>query len=416
MKTICLSCKGRLWCGMKKCPILEVMKTRMKFKTRITSPELFGSTPPSNFIGRFGYPKVNVGILLPPETGDTRIYDSPTKWFKTGMSIEKILGYRASLINSRRKFSVRTASDPNRFLETIQEVAMSSSPVDTEVKLFKIPKISVNFPFNAIPFGPSASVKRVKLAENPRIKRRVDYVCSDSDLKASRGVVDLYEHKIDVYHISKILSVGLLGLKKQRRLVPTRWSITASDSIIADNLLEQVKHYPEISEYLLFESNYIGNYFEVLLLPTEWMFEQVEMGVPGGMWTQNMKKPIIISDHEFYWGRKIYAKEVAGAYYAAKLAVLEYLTRIKRQAGVLVVREIRPEYFSEVGVWKIRECVRDAMERKPLKFSTLIEVIKRINQVLMIKHNVWSKKSKIMDRLIHQRKIREFFNDTRKIS
>ena len=385
----------------------------MKLRAKITSTEIFGSTPPSIFTGRFGYPKINLGILLPSETGNTSIYDSPSKWFKTGMGIEKILGYRASLVNSRRKFSVRSASNPNRLLEIIQEVAMSSSPVDTEVKLFKVPRISATFPFNAIPFGPSALVKRARLAENPRIKRRVDYICSDSDLKASKAAIDLYEHGIDVYQISKILSVGLLGLKTQRRLVPTRWSITASDSIIANNLLEQVKHYSRISEYLLFESNYIGNYFEILLLPTEWMFEQVEMGVPGGVWTKSMKQPVVISDHEFYWGRKTYAKNVAGAYYSGKLAILEYLSRTRRQAGALIVREIRPEYFSEVGVWKIRECVRDAMRKKPLRFFTLDDAIERIDQILMIKHDVWSKKSKIVDRLVHQKKIREFLDGSR---
>jgi len=385
------------------------MRAKLRLKARIKSPELFGSTPPSVFTGRFGYPKVNVGILLPSESGDTSIYDLPSMWFRTRMNVEKILSYRASLVNSRRKLLVGSASDPDRFLEVVQEVAMSSTPVDTEVKLVKIPRISVTFPFNAKPFGPSGTVKNARLTENPRIKRRVEYVCSDIDLKASKAVVSLYEHGIDVYHISRMLSVGLLGLKVQRRLVPTRWSITASDSIVAENLLQKIKHYKKIYDYLLFESNYLGNYFEVLLLPTEWMFEQVEIGVPGGLWTKKSRNPIIISDHEFYWGRKGYANEVAGAYYSAKLAVCEYLNRVSRQAGVLVVREIRPEYFSEVGVWKVRECVRDAMSKKPMKFDTLSDAVRRMDQVLVVKSNVWLKRSKIIHRLMHQRRLDEYF-------
>ncbi|MBL7169645.1 MAG: hypothetical protein ISS48_01330 [Candidatus Aenigmarchaeota archaeon] len=408
MKTLCLACKGRNWCGISRCPILDTMRARIKLKQTIKSPEIFGSTPPATFIGRFGYPKINVGILLPSELGDTSLMNSPKAWHEQRMDIGKILEFRSLLINSRRKSFVN-ATKPNKFLETVQEVALSSKPVDAEIVLNKIPKMKLSFNFNASPFGPSGTVKKARLTENPKVKKRVEYITSDVDFKAVKAIVDLYEHGQDVYDLSRLLSVGLLGLKKQRRLVPTRWSITAADSIVADELLKEVETYPQISEYLLFEANYIGNYFEVLLLPTEWMFEQVEMAVPGGVWSQGLKEPSVISDYEFYWGRKKYAKNVAGAYYSAKLAVLEYLKKIKRQAGVLIVREIRPEYFSEVGVWKVRETIREAMSKKPLKFDSLEYALKRINIILKIHTDVWSKRSKIIDHLKKQRRIKDYF-------
>ena len=405
---LCLACKGRLWCGRKKCPILEKARVLGRLKVTIKSNEIFGSTPPSCFIGRFGYPKINTGILLPPQVGDTRILDSPKTWYERRIEIDKVLSFRASLINSRRKAYVKNALNPDKFLQTIQEVAMSSKPVDTEVTLKHKPRIKITFNLHAPPFGPSAFVRRVRLAENPKIKRKVDYVSSDSDLKTGDASLYLYKHGFDVYQISRLLSVGLLGLKIQRRLVPTRWSITAADSIIADSLLNKVKSYPLISDYLLFEANYIGNYFEVLLLPTHWMFEQVEIAIPGGIWTQRLKEPTIIQDHEFYWGRKTYASTTAGAYYASKLAVLEYLERIKRQAGVLIIREIRPEYWAPLGVWKIRECVRDAMKKKPWKFEKLEDALRRIDEVLVVKSKRWKKESKVMDLLLHQKKLDEF--------
>ncbi|MEM5792799.1 MAG: Nre family DNA repair protein [Candidatus Aenigmatarchaeota archaeon] len=407
MKSICLACKGRGWCGINRCPILSGIFSKIKLEKKIKKPEIFGSTPPSVFVGRYGYPQVNVGILLPSETGDTSIMDSPTVWFKEKMDITNILIYRASLVNSRRKKPVKSGKN-DKFIETVQEASLSSKPIDTEVKLNKIPKFKINFDFNTTPFGPSATVEKVELAENPKVPKRVEYITSDTDLKAEEAILDLYIHGNDVYYLSKVLSVGLLGLKPQRKLVPTRWSITAVDSIISDNLLEKIKTYPEISEYLLFESNYIGNYFEVLLIPHSWMFEQVEMAVPGGLWSKNIREPSVINDYEFYHGRKTYAKDVAGAYYSGKLAVLEYLERIKRQAGVLIVREIRPEYFSEVGVWKVRETVREALTRKPLVFESLEYALKRIDMVLKIKSDFWIKKSKIIDYLKKQKRIFDY--------
>jgi len=409
MKSMCLACKGRNWCGVSRCPILDSMQAKIKLKNTIKKPELFGSSPPATFTGRFGYPNVNVGILLPSERGDTKLMDSPKYWHKERLDIGKVLEFRASLINSRQK-NIVDASRPGRFLEIVQEVALSSKPVDTEVILKKIPKFSMNFNFNVSPFGPSGDVKKASLAENPSVDKRVDYITSDVDFKATKAMVDLYEHGQDVYDLSRLLSVGILGLKKQRKLVPTRWSITAADSTIADHLLEEVKDYPRINDYLLFESNYIGNYFEVLLMPYAWMFEQVEMALPGGIWSQGLKEPNVISDHEFYWRRKKYAKNVAGAYYSGKLAVLEYLSKIKRQAAVLIVREIRPEYFSEVGVWKVREAIREAMSKKPLKFDSLKYALKRINIMMKIHSDVWGKKSKILDNLKRQKRIGDFFN------
>jgi len=173
------------------------MRAKVKLKQTIKSPEIFGSTPPATFVGRYGYPNINIGILLPSELGDTSLMDSPREWHEQRMDIGKILEFRSSLINSRRKNLV-DATRPNKFLETVQEVALSSKPVDAEVVLNKIPKFSMSFDFNVSPFGPSGTVEKARLTENPTVKKRVEYVTSDVDYKATKALVDLYEHGQDV--------------------------------------------------------------------------------------------------------------------------------------------------------------------------------------------------------------------------
>jgi hypothetical protein len=409
MKSLCFVCKGRGWCKLPKCPILENMRQKIKVKARIKSADLFGSSPPSCFVGSYNYPKLNTGVLLPSETGNTSIYDAPKTWFDKKFGVENILRYRSSLINSRRKLEVRTAGNPDRFLESIQEVTMASVPVDVEVKLNKIPRFSLTFGDSITPFGPNAHVEKMRVTENPKIEKKVDYIISDTDLKAQKAIVKLYDKKVDNYRIEKILSIGLIGLKIQRKLVPTRWSITATDDILGKEIMKEIKSFPKISDYLLFESNYIGNFFQVLLLPTEWTFEQIEMGVPGGFWTGKMREPSCAIDYESYFGRKTYAKNVAGGYYAGRLGVLEYLRKTKRQAGVLILREIRPESVGNVGVWKVRETVRAAMSKKPRKFDTLDDALNSINENFMIKKDFWKPKSKILENLRKQKRIAEFF-------
>ena len=55
-----------------------------------------GSSPPSIFVGEFGYPQVRIGPMIPPYHGDTSILDKPELW--TGKSLEEIVNYRINQI------------------------------------------------------------------------------------------------------------------------------------------------------------------------------------------------------------------------------------------------------------------------------------------------------------------------------
>jgi len=69
--SLCAKCKGRLWCEKDRCPILVKFYAQTKVKPLIDSTYLEGSSPPSVFVGRFNYPKVFVGPMIPPQHGDT---------------------------------------------------------------------------------------------------------------------------------------------------------------------------------------------------------------------------------------------------------------------------------------------------------------------------------------------------------
>ena len=86
----------------------------------------------------------------------------------------------------------------------------------------------------------------------------------------------------------------------------------------------------------------------------------------------------IISDHEFFEGRKEYA-HIGGCYYAARLAINELLTKEKRQAGAVIFREAHPGYIMPVGVWNVRENVRAALTTAPSRFETLQQALAHIS-------------------------------------
>ena len=77
----------------------------------------------------------------------------------------------------------------------------------------------------------------------------------------------------------------------------------------------------------------------------------------------------------------------------------------KRQATVIVLREAHPGYIMPVGVWHIRENVRNAMKSKTLKFDTLEETLLRVAERLEIPINFWVENSDLLRENFTQKKL-----------
>jgi hypothetical protein len=85
----------------------------------------------------------------------------------------------------------------------------------------------------------------------------------------------------------------------------------------------------------------------------------------------NVNKFFLESDYENSTTGLDHYPRIAGAYFAAKLGILEYLTSSKkRKCSVLIFREIRPEYLVPLGVWQIREGIREGLRSKQANTTT----------------------------------------------
>ena len=86
---------------------------------------------------------------------------------------------------------------------------------------------------------------------------------------------------------------------------------------------------------------------------------------------------VIFADHETGAGKKGYST-VGGCYYSCKMAVLEALAREGRQAGAIVFREAYKGYVP-MGVFNVRENVRNAMKNQPLEFEDMKTALAHIS-------------------------------------
>lgn len=402
---LCVACKGsRFLCGKTRCPIIVRANFFLKSVPLMQREDVVGASPPSVFVGRIGYPYVYAGPLVPPFTEDTSLYDLPEYWF--GKSIDEIVGFRSMLIRGKHRVHVQKFMKAGKIIDKTRELALAVNPVDVELLLKKKPRGFIVLDDEVQPFGPSAPIRDL-LVGNARWDHQIEKAYYDTDLKAAEAVLELYQKGVLVTKIQRAFSVGAFGLEKNRRLVPTRWSITAVDSIISKALMEKVKTLPEISEYRVYESRYLDNIFEVLMLPGKWSYEAIEAWYPGTVWNPHGRSVVMYSDWEGFEGRTTYA-EIGGCYYAARLAVCEHLVKEQRQATVIVLREAHPGYIMPVGVWQVRENVRNAMRQKAFKFKILEEALEFVSSRFQIPIRQWIMRSELLKNAVFQRKITDF--------
>jgi hypothetical protein len=304
--------------------------------------------------------------------GNTSILDSPEAW--VGKTLQEILNYRLSLVRGLNSIKINDLD--NKFILSLQELTMSSKPAESELIFNKIPTFhqslishqnnDLNKEFT--PFGPQAEIKSFKLSSNTNTNKKIDNLYSDNTVKANDAIIDLYNNGIEISQISKVLSLGMLGRKNKRHLVPTRWSISATDDIISSYLVKKIDFYQSIDKFEVVKYNHFSNYYSIIFIPSDiWNFEMVEAWYDRN----NVNKFFLESDYENAITGLDHYPRIAGAYFAAKLGILEYLiSHKKRKCSVLVFREIRPEYIVPLGVWQIREGIRDALRIKQATTAT----------------------------------------------
>jgi hypothetical protein len=355
---------------------------------------IFGPTPPNIFVGRIGYPDIRWGPLVSVDdsasSSHSAILDNPAKWY--GMEYSKIIEMQVSMVRSKSSLNIYGRT---RLLERAQESAMSVKPIDAEITFTKKPKFNMDFSHYTLPMGSSAPLKDFVVAENPVIPKKVDELIQER-VKAVEAVDELYSDGHDVYYLTRLLSGGILGRETSRKLVPTRWSITAVDDMVGKQMMDKVRTFPEISHFEVYTAEFLHNHFEILLLPGRWEFEQFEAWAAGSLWDQGKKDYNIEHEYEPFEGRTKYAEEEGGGYYAGRIGVAEALAKRGKQARAIIFREIAPEYNVPVGVWEVRENSRHAMESPHKTFTTLNDALAHLSTRLKIPINEYRRRSRIL--------------------
>lgn len=369
---------------------LQKLTEQIQMKSVKVGKNLEGSTPPSVFIGRWSYPKVYAGPMMVGETGDTSIMDSPESWIGKHKTQEDIINYRMNLVRGKQLIKITDLENP--FVEKLQDISLASKSIDSEATFGKRPRGAL-LTEDSMPHGPSAVIEKFDI-DAVRWDKQLEKTFYDTDLTAREAVLNLHNKDVPFTAMQKAFSVGAIGTKYKRKLVPTRWSITACDSTLADLFLKEVRKFDILDTYRVYEFGSLNNYYIIILTPTEWQYEWYEAFIQliG-------KEELIFSDYETNTDKKEYSS-VGGCYYTSKMAVLDALVKEKKQAGLIVLREAYEGYVP-LGVFNVRENMKSAMSNPYKEFETLKDALKYAGTKLKIPISKYVKQGTLLNELLH---------------
>ncbi len=396
--SLCIRCKGaKLLCGKSTCPI--VTKVYLTQGIPINLSDVAGDSPPSVFVGHYGYPKVRIGPALPVSRGDTEIYERPDQW--GSLSVDEIAKLRFSLYRGYKVLPINSPSDPANYLLELHDLILSSHPVFSEIEYSSTDR-KIELSAESQPFGPGGYAKNFYHESSPS-HPRVEKVYYDTDLKAEEALEMLYP-QASIYTIEKVFSAGMLGKTRHRKIVPTRWSITAVDKILSDQMVDLVRKFEDVDGNMYFHYKRIGNEYYILILPGDYSYEMLEVWNNGSIWT-GPRAASAEGDYEKP-GRMVVNPRIAGAFFAARLPILEFLKKREKKGNILVVRFIDGDYTIPLGVWQVRENVGTAM-----KEMNYIDGIDQFFEIIRIRRNVDVRPdSKTYQTVKRQKKITEYVN------
>lgn len=371
---------------------LKKLTENIQMKSVKVGKDLEGSTPPSVFIGRWSYPKVYAGPMMVGETGDTYIMDSPESWIGENKTQDEIINYRMNLVRGKQLIKIDDLENP--FVEKLQDISLASKSIDSEAQFKKRPRGAV-LSEDSMPHGPSAAIEKFDI-DAVRWDKQLEKTFYDTDLRASEAVTKLHDKDVPFSAMQKAFSVGAIGTRYKRKLVPTRWSITACDSTLADEFLKEVRRFDQIDTYRVYEYGSLKNYYTIILTPTEWQYEWYEAFIK----LMN-KEELIFSDYEKNSGKKEYST-VGGCFYTCKMTVLDALRKERKQAGLIVLREAYEGYVP-LGVFNVRENIKEAMQLPYKEFETLKDALAYCGTKFKLPISRYVKTGTLLNDMLHSK-------------
>lgn len=383
-----MSTKKKEFLNETKRKFYEEIKEYQKNLKPTKEIEGFGSIP---IVGEKSYPYLSTHSVS-NENKKNSFFNSSNV---VKENYDEIIKLKAkNILGSTNKAYIKHTDD--RIAKELRDIYKSKVPIEFNSKFeeeLKFNKVLVNNITGIT--GSKNPLISLKSNENSKTSKQIEKY-SVNDLKAKEAIIKLYERGTNEHQIIHLLALGSFGVQINKKLVPTRWAISAYDKTIEQHIQREIIKYKTIESYEVYKCFDKGNYFIIILMPEVFTCEVIE-AFPGAIESDYV-------DHSNKLNKK--EPDTSGGFYATKISVFESLKKRKRQASIISIRII-DDYDIPLGVVFVREAAREAIKIPILKtnskkeFEEFLES-KYYSHFKLYKNSTTLKESK------RQTKLREF--------
>ncbi len=321
----CVVCKGRLFCGMQRCPILSsVQATYRDMPPCETKTDALALDVT---LGAETFPHDPIGLTV----GQRPLGDATDRTDAFG-----IIG---------QWYYATSGSDGAHDL-ALQDLALSDTPVAVSIAWADRPQGGVRFSASESPQGRQGTIRRLEVIGRPHVPKCVPGLLG-GDQTAEQAITEGYGKGLSPEYLSRLHALGMFGSPPWQ--IPSRWAMSTVYNICSKTAIQQCKGYATIGESRLYTAEGMGDRIAVVLLPRPWEFELVEVWHPNTLWTLGEREAIIVNEHETHRGVSDQALREGGSYFASRMGVAKLLEKEQRQAAALVLRAPHPQGSVPLG-------------------------------------------------------------------
>jgi hypothetical protein len=278
--------------------------------------------------------------------------------------------------------------EPSHFVEALQTIALSVSPVAIEVETANLPPRGLYQLGGQLPASSSVKVSSLEIVSEPEISRVAKRI-TELDIPASEAAWKLLDYDYSLDQVARLMSVGLLGRLDSRRFVPTRGAYKAVIDAYISRCLMELTDKPTSSAFTIGRSEMHGENFTILAQPGApkvdyFRIERTQQGFGRDVSLEGIKnvtvdsKTSVFADH-------------------ARFSVYEDMVHQKESTHVTIFHYARNNGNGILGPWVVRAGVSAALETDQLVLDTRENAITVLDSLLTPDISVWTKEESLLD-------------------
>ena len=364
----------------------QVQTTQIQLGQVGSSRHVTAFSPPGIVVEAAKYPIMMAGVLASTEPSEyLSIFDHPESWM--GLDREAIISMRRHLYRFTVPINAR-AMEPSHFVEVLQTIALSVSPIAIEVEAANLPPRGLYQLGGQLPASSPVKISSLEMVSEPEISRVAKQI-TEQDIPASEAAWKLLDYDYSLDQVARLMSVGLLGRLDSRRFVPTRGAYKAIiDAYISRSLIELADK-SVTTTFRIGMAEFHGENFTVLVQPGEskvdyFRIERSQQGFERDVSLEGVKnvtldsKTSVFADH-------------------ARFSAYEDLVKQKESAHVTIFHYARNNSSNVLGPWLVRAGVNAALESDQMILDTKENAITVLESLLTPGISVWTKEESLLD-------------------